>query len=514
MASIASVTWSVITLTVYLHQEVSGTCPLNLTSLSAAQNNGTERMDIPTARNTTIFLDDDVPVANRTLTSQMPMAAIINKILPCKPSNDSDFTEPSDFRYHNYENLTSLMKSLAIGYPNITHLYSIGKSVLGRELWVMEISSKPETHQPGVPEFKYVGNMHGNEVIGREILINLIEFLLKNYGSLDCIRKLVDSTRIHILPSMNPDGFEVSKEGDFDGVTGRGNHNNIDLNRNFPDLLPATEENRVQQVETLALMKWIKDYPFVLSANLHGGSLLANYPFDDAAQDASAVDVSGYHKSPDDALFRQLANSYSQAHWSMYEGHPCPQAYRDDFFPDGITNGAQWYPVPGGMQDWNYLNSNTFEITLELGCWKYPDEEHLPRFWRVNKRSLLAFMIEVHKGIRGFVVDRLNRPVANATIRVESIDHDVFSSADGDYWRLLAPGNYRVTAWRSGYGNSTSQNVTVTEDAPATVLNFTLSSAEESPKAASLATLLHSNMENSAGISIVFFLFVLGGYNM
>lgn len=83
---------------------------------------------------------------------------------------------------------------------------------------------------------------------------------------------------------------------------------------------------------------------FVLSANLHGGTVVASYPFDDSA----SHQMRGlYSKSEDDTLFRYLALVYSQNHPVMKIGKPNCSGAMDETFEDGITNGADWYDVPG-----------------------------------------------------------------------------------------------------------------------------------------------------------------------
>jgi hypothetical protein len=82
---------------------------------------------------------------------------------------------------------------------------------------------------------------------------------------------------------------------------------------------------------------------------------------------------------------------FSQAHKKMHLGNPCPAASSEEF-PGGIVNGAAWYVVSGGMQDWNYLNSNCFEITLEVGCYKFPPARELPALWLDNREALLAYI--------------------------------------------------------------------------------------------------------------------------
>lgn len=120
---------------------------------------------------------------------------------------DGDYVTTS---YTHYEDLRRLFDSLARRYPNLARVHSIGKSVEGRDLLVLEISENVGQRSPGEPMVKYVANMHGDEAVGRQLLIILGQYLLDRYGKDDRITRLVNQTDIYLMPSMNPDGFENS----------------------------------------------------------------------------------------------------------------------------------------------------------------------------------------------------------------------------------------------------------------------------------------------------------------
>ena len=54
-------------------------------------------------------------------------------------------------------------------------------------------------------------------------------------------------------------------------------------------------------------------------------------------------------------------------------------------------------------------------------------------------------MKKVHKGVKGIILDYVyDTPIVGAIIRVEGINHTVTSYLTGDYWRILAPGKYKI----------------------------------------------------------------------
>lgn len=105
----------------------------------------------------------------------------------------------------------------------------------------------------------------------------LFQFLRNEYGGYcSCITWLLDNTRIHVLPTLNPDGYDDSGN-DCVGTSGQNNKHNKNLNMNFPGYFRDTS---MPASETAAVQKWMSDIPFILSASLYGGGIVAKYPFD------------------------------------------------------------------------------------------------------------------------------------------------------------------------------------------------------------------------------------------
>ncbi|XP_064292398.1 carboxypeptidase D isoform X3 [Plodia interpunctella] len=377
-----------------------------------------------------------------------------------------------EFRYHDHEQLTRYLRAVSAQYPALTALYSIGKSVQGRDLWVMVVSASPYEHMIGKPDVKYVANIHGNEAVGRELLLHLIQYLVTSYNTDPYIKWLLDNTRIHLMPSMNPDGFSISKEGQCDTVFGRYNSRRYDLNRNFPDYFKSNTKQ--PQPETEAVKEWISKIQFVVSGSLHGGALVASYPFDNTP---NAMFQSYAHSpsiAPDDDVFRHLALVYSRNHEKMARGVSCKSG--STRFENGITNGAAWYPLTGGMQDYNYLWHGCMEITLEISCCKYPPAHELRKYWLDNKESLIKFLAEAHRGAHGFVMDENGNPVERAAIRIKGRDVTYHTTKYGEFWRILLPGTYRLDVSADGYLPQEVEFIVI-ESHP-TLLNVTLHSAK------------------------------------
>ncbi|XP_057710713.1 carboxypeptidase M isoform X2 [Corythoichthys intestinalis] len=355
-----------------------------------------------------------------------------------------------DFRYHGNKEMEHYLLRVNASNPDIAHLYSIGRSVAGQELWVLALGQSSRRHTVGIPEFKYVANMHGNEVVGRELLLHLTDDLVRGYrGNKTWSVRILNSTRVHFLPTMNPDGFDQADTSCYLGQ-GRFNRNGVDLNRNFPDAFAErrNSEEAGREAEVRAVMGWLRTETFVLSANLHGGALVASYAYDNS--DGGGELVGGASLTPDDDVFVHLAKVYSHNHANMRQGEPCGD---QPPFRDGITNGYRWYPLAGGMQDYNYVWAQCLEVTLEVSCCKFPPADRLPVLWTDNRKSLLAFMRQIHLGVKGRVLDGSGAAAPNAAVEVTG-RHNIRpfkTDKRGEYYRLLLPGNYTFTVTFPGH---------------------------------------------------------------
>jgi hypothetical protein len=299
---------------------------------------------------------------------------VLDDALIREPGSD---VEPSGTRgstlmtYWDVDDLNSRLEMLCALHPDICLERYVGRSVEGRDIMALRISCCAESED--CPEYLVAAGIHGDERIGTWVAMKLAETIVADLEGAEedsIYRPLLEQCALWIVPSMNPDGASAK-------LPTRDNANSHDLNRSFPDgalqtlgtcaagdsmmsskLLPVMEKkSRVttfpatEVPETTAFMRFCMEHPFTAALHLHSGSFLVCYPY---GNNAAMEQV--YTQTPDDALFRTLADAYCDA----YDGNM------------RSINSCEWYPVNGEAPDWQYRYMGTYPLTVELVEMKEP----------------------------------------------------------------------------------------------------------------------------------------------
>ena len=283
-------------------------------------------------------------------------------------------------RYPTYEVYVEMMNHFADTYPGLCHLDTIGTSVQGRLILSLRLCSYvPNSCQPR-PGFFYSSTMHGDELTGFYLMLRLCDTLLRSYGTSPFITDLLDRAVVCINPLSNPDDTYHGGNATV-ARAWRYNSNYVDLNRNYPDPFGTSPLDPLQQ-ENEAMIDYVSQHNFLLSANLHGGSEVMNYPWDSFTSNQRLNEHSEWWKNVskrfvdtcrlvDNARFRDVTNS-------------------------GYVNGGDWYVIHNGRQDYFNYYHNMRELTMELSSSKTLSSDRLDSYWKCQSHALINYIKEIH----------------------------------------------------------------------------------------------------------------------
>ena len=372
-----------------------------------------------------------------------------------------DLAEALSFqKYPTYDQYLEMMQGFAMDHPEICRLDTIGSTVQGRQLLALKISDHVEDEEDEAA-FLYTSSMHGNEIVGYVLLLRLADTLLNGYGSDSELTTLVDNLQIWINPLANPDG-SFSNDNDLSlEHARRTNTEGTDLNRDFPNPgAGEADDTTGRALENRYMMEFLKEQRFTLSANIHSGTEVVNYPWDHT-----------FDLHADDDWYRFISHEYAD------EAMAVDPDYMFGWPDGGITNGAEWYIALGTRQDYVNYYLGGREVTLELSSEYLLPSMDLEHYWNVNQRSLINYMSQCLYGIRGKVSDLDTGDPLRAGIFVEMHDsaYSVVHSSDthGAFYRLIKEGVYKLVVSAPGYLNDTIPDVAVI-DYQATTLDIKL----------------------------------------
>ena len=335
--------------------------------------------------------------------------------------------------YPTYEAYEAMMYQFGTDHPDKCEILTLGTLPSGRKIMIAHLNNgAPE----GKPKFLYTSTLHGDETTGWIMMLRLIDYLLENPNEPE-VQTVMDNIDLYIGPNTNPDGTYHAGNNTVNGAT-RYNANNVDMNRNYPDRVDGPHpDGNDYQAENQWMMQLAEENAFVMGANYHGGAEVMNYPWDN-----------DYALHADDAWYYLISREYAD---NCHEVNPNYMTYLNN----GITNGAQWYKIGGGRQDYMNAYRQCREVTIECSNTKLVPGPQLPNFWNYNKESIFLFMNQCLYGIHGVVTDATTGEPLEATITISGhdLDYSVVEShlPAGDFHRPIKGGTWSVIVSKDGY---------------------------------------------------------------
>ena len=113
-------------------------------------------------------------------------------------------------RYYTSAETEQILREYHDLYPELTELYSIGKSLKGRELWVMEVTAEITGQASEKPAIYIDGGIHSGEFTGSQVALYALGRLLTRYGWDPEVTDLLESFALYVRPKFNPDGADLA----------------------------------------------------------------------------------------------------------------------------------------------------------------------------------------------------------------------------------------------------------------------------------------------------------------
>ncbi len=301
-----------------------------------------------------------------------------------------------DAAFHNYAEVVTELQNLERNYGRFIRLFSIGKTVQGRDIWALHFT--PMDGPTSAPAIAIMGGHHAREHLSVELPLMLAKHLAEKNGPDPLITELLRTREVFIIPQVNPDGSE------FDIATGtyqmwRKNRMNtanprctgIDLNRNYgfkwgtggSSTDPCSDTHMgprpFSEPETQAVKAFVESNPNIkVLLSIHTYSELILYPW-------------GHKYDPIENsrdLSTHEAMARAMARWNGYK----PQQASDLYIASGDTT------------DWSYGQLGIISFTFELspsqqaggpgGGGFYPGVRAIEPTFRANLRPML-YMIDL-----------------------------------------------------------------------------------------------------------------------